>query len=374
MESAKVITPNLCSLHTADDINTPGDITEGIFYEPYEELIAPVDETPWEGVSFGPNPAYDKYLRIHKVFVGQGGAALLEETHDELHGEELPRYLSAAGSAAVESAVMSTGKTTEERLALLDEGVGCWQRALRNQRRYNQVAPECLQDLTYPYRLAMDIATAPLWADMIRQNIRHDTLEKVYADCLNIAQANDVQLNLALREGDDRGVGDHAGFAYECNFLLAFNRTISATWFVVPAMARCDTGYEYRQQTHDMVILQQRWGQIRSATPTEIKCRLKREDKERYDALLVRGKMHLSVDSQHSPSKTLAALSAVHEGTATLQQKRSVTALTERVTGMAKRYRAGETIGPRVTKRSLTHFRDARVVAEHYAGLTRKTA
>lgn len=361
----------------ADSIETAPDIViGGVFNGGYDVLKGTVTETTWGGVDINhaAASAYDGYLKMHKVFVGIKGAAKLQKAYEAMRFENLPSYLGAAGSAAVEAALVGTDKSVTERLQLLEQGAATLIEAASRQLEFNEVAPECFKSHTYPYRLAMDIAVVPLMHGMISGDVGQDICRSVYEDCLAIAQANAVQLHLAQREGDHEAVADHIGFSHECNLLLAFNRTLSPTWFAIPSMARCDTGYEYRKQTHDLVFIHQKWGRLKRAIPTEVKATLRSSDKERYDALLVRGKMHLCTEGRYTATDTLKMLTAAYEGSDTRQERSVIDGITERLTGMARAYRAGERIGSVAANNTVTTFHDSSVVAGLYPGLSLRKA
>lgn len=332
----------------------------------YTALMTPGDDYEFTGCSFSPNPAYEQYLRMHKVLVGQRGADQLEAIYTALKSEEMPRYLSAAGWAAAEAALVRTNSPVPQRLELLEAGVDCWERSLVNQRNFNADAPHCLVEHAAPYRMALDIAVAPLLQHMIAGYVPREICRQVFVDCLNIAQANIVRLNLMVKEGDIEGIAEHSGFGYECNALLAVNRRFAATRFAIPSMIRSDSGYYHSHQTHDLLIIQQDHGHIRQVTPVEIKAAASNKDRARYKALLVRGKMHLSVEGKFKPGDTLQAITAAHEGTATLAEHEVAEGVTRQMLSMFKDYCAGENDPEVASPRTLTVFhKNTRVVANH---------
>ncbi|MDB5181624.1 MAG: hypothetical protein JWP13_387 [Candidatus Saccharibacteria bacterium] len=338
----------------------------------YAALTMSHDAYRFEGVSFSPNPAYEQYLRMHKVFVGTRGAEQLEEIHHQLKEEEMPRYVLTAGWAAVEAALVRTDKDIPERLALFDAGVGCWKKALETQLEFNASAPSWLVEYAAPYRSALDLAISPLLRTMIQGYVPKLVCRSVFEDCLNIAQANAVRINLSAREGHIEALAEHVGFGYECNGLLAVNRRMSATRFAIPSMIRSDSGYHHAQQTHDLIIVEQDRGRIVQLTPVEIKATVSTKDRMRYKALLVRGKMHLSVDGKFRAEDTLAALSATYEGTATLGERDIAESVTNRMLSMFKDYCAGECLGKVASGRSMTVFHNNAQVAANHPGLLAK--
>lgn len=335
----------------------------------YDVLSESVDTSVMEGYEFAANPAYEKYLRMQKVLVGRSGAEEVEQIYHGLKNELLPTYLAAAGSAAIEASLVRTDKPVDVRLGLLRGAAGCLIRAIRNQRALDTLGEEHFKDTVVAHRVALDLATLPLLEGIVFGAVRPATSKQVYEDCLNVAQSNAVQINLAKRSQNIQALGDHVGVGYECNALLAFNRIQSNTWFMIPALGRADSGYHHRQQTHDMLVVHQKWGEIQSMTPVEIKASASRRDRERYKALLVRGKMHLSVEGRHQPETTLAALSATHEGTANVVEEHDTNTVTHNITGMVRDYYAGEDLIEVASPRSRLKFHDNSVVVLNHAGL-----
>lgn len=339
--------------------------------EGYRELFTPIDINGLD-MSFAPNRAYDDYLKIHKVFVGTSGASYLEDIHYRLTNEEMPRYLVVAGSAAVEAALADVNGSKSERLNILNNGINAWRRALVNQRIINTKEETIFTEYSWPYRTAVDIAMADIYRDMIQGEVKAETCRRVYSDCLSIAQANLTQLSLAKLEGATSAVADHKGLGYELNALLAFNSSFSETWFAIPSWARSDNGHDYPNQTHDLSIVQQKWGKIINITPLEVKSRASLRDRDRYMALLVRGKMHLSVPGKYTPDYTLDILQAQYEGTATEQGLREFRIVAGTLFGMVRSYYEGSQRKDAQYK-SKTTFQDSSVVAERYPGLVKST-
>lgn len=336
----------------------------------YDVLAETVDVGKMQGYEFEANPAYEKYLRMQKILVGRSGAEEVEQIYHGLKHEDLPAYLAAAGSAAIEASLVRSDKPVDVRLGMLRGAAGCFIRAIRNQRALDVLQQEPFKDTVMAHRVALDLATLPLLEGIVFGAVRPDTNKQVFEDCLNVAQSNAVQINLAKRAQDKQALSNHVGVGYECNALLAFNRMQSNTWFMIPSLGRADTGYHHRQQTHDMLVVHQKWGEIQSMTPVEIKASASRRDRERYKALLVRGKMHLSVEGRHQPETTLAALSAVYESEANVVEVHDTDTITHNITGMVRDYYAGEKLGDTVaSQRSCLNFHDNSIVVLNYAGV-----
>lgn len=329
-----------------------------------------VEQPPsFELLSFAPHPAYEQYLKMHKVFVGPQTAMVLETVHAQLSEESLPRYLSVAGWAAAESALVQTSATSQKRLELLDAAVDCWDRAARNQMLLNQGDRPYLVEHSAPYRSALDIAVAPLLRGIIEGDVSEPVMERVFEDCLEIAVANAEAYSEALNRVDHEAIADHTGFGYECNALLALNRLKIKTWFAVPALARSDNGHHYPEQSHDLSIIRQKWGDIKNVIPVEIKSAANARAKRRYKSLLVRGKMHLSEPGKYLHTETLAAIAAAHSGIATKSELKIANQASEKFIEMLRDYRSGEVLGSIATDRSVTTFRDNSLVVAKHPGL-----
>lgn len=339
-------------------------------YQPllgYEALRSALyDPAEPQAIRIAPHPAYESYLRMHKVLVGSATADELLTIHEQLQGESMPRYLTVAGWSAAEAALVSDDMATARKLELIDAAVDCWERSVTIQLQYNQSDKQHLIEYAAPYRNALDVAIAPLLRGIVSGDVTAKTCQAVFADCLAIAEANEIQLGLAWADGNTEAAAEHVGLGYECNALLALNRLQSPTWFAIPALARADTGYHHNQQTHDLLVIRQKWGEIQSVVPVEVKSAASARDRERYQALLVRGKMHLSLDGYYQPGETLRAIGAAHRGDATAKERQTVDRVSARFMAMLQDYYAGSYLGVVATGRVVPLFRDnTQVVARH---------
>jgi hypothetical protein len=311
------------------------------------------------------NPAYAAYMKMNKVLVGVSGARQLEEVYSSLRDEVAPRFLTVAGWAAAEIALVRTDMDEDFRLSYLDAAVDTWIRSLDREIEINPCLPRNKVEPANAYRTALAVAIVPLLQDFVRGDVRKRTCEQVFETSLEVAKAN-AQRMRQLREADMyEGVRDHSGFGYECNALLAFNRMLSQTWFAIPAIARADTGYHHRNQTHDLMVVHQKYGLLKTVTPVEIKAKAGKKDRRRYRALLVEGKMHLSVDANMGHEHTLDAITAVHEGTADEADEQIADSVTECFKSMVRDYYAGDVLGELAGRRTVTTFHDSSRVFEH---------
>ena len=310
-------------------------------------------------------------MLMNKVLVGNVGAQQLEEVYGALKDEMAPRYLVVAGWAAAEAALAKTNEDTGQRLALMDAAVNVWRQALDNEIEIREHISNDKMEHSQAHRIALDIAVAPIFRDIIQGDVRRSTCGHVFDNCLAVASSNAAYMKAMKEAGNTQGYIGYRGFGYECNALLAFNRTLSPTWFAVPALARADSGYYHRDQTHDLMVIHQKYGLVKSATPVEIKQKITAREVGRYRALLVEGKMHLSVDGKWSPEHTLDAIAATHRGSYTDEDRQIADNAANQFTMMVRDYYAGTTLGELAGKRTLTIFRDSSQIIERHPGLSK---
>lgn len=316
------------------------------------------DSTP-KSYRFTPHPDYDDYLKIHKVLVGEATAGKLVDIYKNLSKESTPRYLSTAGWAAAEAALSQPYRSASYRNDLLKKAGECWQSALETQLEWNASEKRHLVEHSAPYHYALDLAHLPLLQAMISGDITKAVRSSVATDVLNIAEANAVQMNLAIRANDQIAVSDHVGVGHECNALLAFHSFDSPSLFAIPSSARADSGHHHPHQTHDLLIVQQQWGTIYEMTPVEIKAKTSQNDRKRYKAMLVRGKMHLSIEGRHSPEHTLRAFSAYFSNSQTPVEKRITDHARHTILDLYWLYKKGDRLQDFASNNSKCQYRDA---------------
>lgn len=321
--------------------------------------------------SFTPNPAYDEYFKMHKVFVGESGGAQLEAIGDRLKDEWLPRYLDAAGWAYAESALTQSSRPTIDRTHLLQEATYCWEKALASQQEFDEGDHhDWLSDHVDSFRFALNLAYAPLMHSIVAGDVTESTRERSFADTLAIAQLSVIQGDLAAHAGDIGGVADHRGFQYECNALLSLLYLNNPNYVPLPSSARAGSGYDYRDQTHDISVIHQRWGKVHRITPIEIKSSASLRDRQRYKALIVRGKMHLSVEGKHDPRETLNAFTAIYEGAASPDAHRIVNHASTTTQDLLVLYQRGDEIDDFKKIHSQTTFHETTHVTKKYRELS----
>lgn len=284
---------------------------------------------------------YAVYSQLRKMYVSQSETYLLYVVHDGLKESRRPDYLNVAAWAAAEAALVDESKPSLERLKLLESSERCWENALVLQDTVDAMLPEEHVEDDTKLRFALNLAFVPMMKAMVAGNITDSIRERVFADVLAVAQAAGVQRNLAAMNGSIDGFSQLLGFEHECNGHLALLFANDARYVPFPSSARAGSGRQYPEQTHDIVVVNQHFGKIRKAIPVEIKARASLSDIKRYDALVVRGKMHLSVTGCYSPEHTRDAFAAYYEGSATRAQNRTVYQVSSTVKRLLSLYQMG---------------------------------
>lgn len=314
------------------------------------------------------HPAYDHYMRIHKVLVGESGGRELLQLGDILSQENLPKYLDAAGSAYAEAALVLKNETAISRVGVMSLAEACWERSIRtSQRLAEDEAARALFEDSDQYRAALNIAYAPLMKALIVGNVTEATRARALESTLAIAQASAVQSHLAKKEEALDAANDHVGFLHECNTLLTLLHLDDPRYVPLPSFERADNGYYNSDQTHDLLILNQHFGTIKKAIPVEVKAKTSAKDRARYKSLLIRGKMHLLVDAGNDPTDTLNAFTRLHRDEATLRDHRVIDHATGNVLNLLRLYQKGQ--GNKLFKtKSATTFHEPTFVSSMYKG------
>lgn len=329
------------------------------------------------------NPHYDRYLRMHKVLVGNGGAQQLEQLAGTLATETLPRYLDASGWAYAEAALAESNTTTAHKLELLDNAQHAWDQGIARFHSFD--AGEYAQWLTHgeestPYRMALSLAYLPLMREIVSKNVTTETMRQVFGDTLAIAQSAAVMLNLAEREKDTEAIGNMIGFLHETNALMALLYSEDPCYIPLPASSRADSGYYNQQQSHDIVVINQSWGEVKRTIPIEIKAAASLRDRKRYNALIIRGKMHLIVPrltvneqggkDRYHPATALEAFTKVREGDGDAKALTATAHIVDTVRRLIILYQKGPKVGMQAMK-TVTEFHDATKVEAVYPELSR---
>ena len=313
-------------------------------------------------------PAYNSYIRINKVIVGESGAEHLLDIGNALNTETLPTLLDAAGWAFAEVALAKTTASTTDRLKLVLKAEESWQRSLvygehiREKLAFDQQLGE-----NEGFRTALNLACAPLIKAVVVGNVRPSLIKQVLLDTSEIAHQSRIGLDQAYLNKDIETAAFHRGFLFELSALMALLYMEDPRYIPLPATARADSGYFHREQTHDISILNQHWGEIRKIIPVEIKSKASPNDKRRYKALIIPGKIRLSVGTA-SASDTVDAFYDVVHSNASAEQYSAIEQLSTQVREMLKFYQQGIS-AEGLAMNSLTKFHDSKKLGEYYPEL-----
>ncbi|MGV9001735.1 MAG: hypothetical protein ACOH18_02150 [Candidatus Saccharimonadaceae bacterium] len=330
---------------------------------PYDEMQRNLEEGAYR--TYLENDAYNRYVHIHKVLVGEGGAQELRLIAEELETQELPTYLDAAGWAYAESGLASRSHSTVERVALVRKAEEIWARCLINTINIGEnLGDEHRFGENEGHRAALNLAYAPLIKSIIVGNVRPNIVQQTFLDTAEVAHNSKLSLDRAYKEGDKNAGAFHRGFLFEASALMALLYLDDLRYIPLPATARGDSGYYHREQTHDISIINQHWGDIKKVIPVEIKSKASLRDKRRYNALVIQGKLRLSVGSIDPRDTTEAFYDLLH-AQATIEQFVAIEQLSTQLREMLRLYQRGINADG-LAMNSLTRFYDSKKVAQIY--------
>jgi len=317
------------------------------------------------------HPVYDDYFRMHKVLVGEGGAKKLIEIGNELQDEVMPEYLNVAGWSFAEAALAQQNATAVSRVELIERAEEVWTRAMVSQLQLADLEQTGNRmEVSAPHRLALNLAFTPLMKSIVVGNVTRGVRERTVEDVLALGNINAKLMAEALESGDKHAPGEFIGLLHEENALLTMLHMDDPHYVPLPAPARADSGYYYPEQTHDIWLVNQHWGRIKKILPIEIKSAASVHDKQRYKALIIRGKMHLAVEGKYDPRFTLAAFEKAAHHEADTEAWRIVEHATYTVRDLLRLYQQG--VSPEmVAFDSLTRFHDVNQVEREYPELSR---
>lgn len=319
------------------------------------------------------HPVFHRYLKMHKVALGPSGMQELVSIADDLSLEKLPRFLDAAGSAYAEAGLHNTSLSARERIALVLQAERQWQKAgIQWAYVSDHNIPEHMVDADEPFRYALNIAFAPLVKSIIVGNVTNRTMIEVMEDVTLIGERASEKLTDVIVAKKTEEIGDYVGLLHELNALTAQLYMQDPRYIPLPASARADTGYYHRSQTHDISIINHHWGDIRKVIPVEVKSKASLRDRQRYHALILRGKMHLTPNNVFDPRVTNAAYRRVLVGGASLKDHVIVEQLSTTVRELLRLYQQG-TQPETIALRSLTKFYDTKEVARYYPELSKES-
>lgn len=138
----------------------------------------------------------------------------------------------------------------------------------------------------------LSLIYSPLVKSMVVGNVTDTVRHQVFSESALLGKIVADELERYSQAGCVDEVRAFVGLAHEVNALNTMLYIDDPRYLPMPSSARADSGYYHPEQTHDMVIINQHWGTIKKVIPAEIKGRTSLRDRQRYKALLIRGKMH----------------------------------------------------------------------------------
>lgn len=290
-----------------------------------------------KSVGFFDDPTYLSYMQMDKRFADARAADDLLAVHDDLVDSTCVEYLSVAGWASAEAALVAHDRPQEERIAYLGQAVQVWDKAIqlqhvRNVRQHLELDSHNANST----RLQLAEVFIPLMRDMIGGDITKQTRRQLYSDILFLAATNASALQDMEKQGRIEEAGPHVGLAHELNAMLAVNRLQSPTLVAMPAIARADSGLYHREETHDIELLHLQWGDIMGVTTLESKARPKEKHYRRYTAAIINGRIHLFKKDSTSPIDTVVLFLQEHDGMLRSSGKRELEKMTDTIVHLAR--------------------------------------
>lgn len=313
------------------------------------------------------HPIYDEYARMHKMILDASSAEELERVGDSLSREEQYRFLDTAGSAYVESMLArSQSLPVEEKYRLIDQAEFMFEKSMHNQELLweHELRERDSSDI---YRSAVWLACMPMLRSFAAGNVTESVIESTLTRLIAIAETSIVQLDIASRDGRSDAVAEHIGLQHEINAMVALMHQKDPRFIAIPSSERAGTGYYHQDQTHDLVLISQHYGQIRNAIPIEIKAAASRRDRDRYRALIIRGKMHLAVDGKYQPRYVTEMFSRNLRDEATKKDEEHLSTIRHNIHELTARYKRGGKCKDLHWQDSPTSYYNADVVASMYA-------
>lgn len=180
-------------------------------------------------------------------------------------------------------------------------------------------------------------------------NVTEATRRGVMENIISLAELVSDEMSACSAAGDKDTMSGFVGLAHELNALMALLYMDDPRYVPLPSTARADTGYYHREQSHDIVVVNQHWGAIKKIIPIEVKSRPNQKDRQRYNALLVRGKMHLSITGS-DPRDTIRAFTQIQKGNAEVGDIASIEKMSTAFREMLHLYNKGEAIDGEVLR------------------------
>ena len=264
------------------------------------------------------NKTYKRYIKTPKGVAADASVHRLLGFARELEKEQTAEYLESAGGAFAEAALANSEMRVKKRLEILDKADECYMRAIRAYDGQEKTDfADIFRDDSKPFRLALNLAYTPLIRSIVLGDVTDEVRRQSMTDTLAIAELAEVHRQFAMRDGEQTGTCELYGFMHECNVLVAFLHLDNPAYVPVPSFPRADSGYFHKSHTHDIALINQRFGIIKKIIPIEAKKERHKNSVRRYDALLMtRDDIAPSVGDK-SIESTLHLFSNIFNGSAT---------------------------------------------------------
>ena len=281
-----------------------------------------------------------RYHQLPKEFVGPLEADDLFFIHDALKDASYSStYLYTAGSAAAESGLIASHLTNDERHYRIDCADKIWKQAQDAFiKRHIEDDWSESKILTIPDRIEMSRIYNPLYHDMIEGNVRQETIEKTHHRLIRLGLLNLKRHDQAEQISDFGALMMRRGLAYELGTLMTATRLVCPSFFAIPATARADNGEHFPEETHDVRLIHQSWGQIKSCIPYEVKP-TDGKYRHRYRSAYVRGRVELLMPSSTNPLDLVRYMAEEQQGTISNQHRAELNEITSRVLRQAEDYK-----------------------------------
>lgn len=295
----------------------------------------------------GPGDLLNHYLSMPKHFVGPETADNLFKTYDALTNIRHPKafHFLVAGSAAAESGIVGTHLSAQERHYRIQCAHYAWEhsKALSVKRRrgkYDSGEWTKSKLLMFSDHVDSQLIYTNLFHDLVNKNVRSETIGSVHERLVKLGVTNLKRYIQALEEKDFGAARCREGFAYEISTTAAVTRLRSPTFFAIPAVVRSDNGIFLPEDTHDVQLIKQKWGTIRSAIPVEVKRSDARGEihSARYKSMMIQGTIHLNMPSAETPLHLAYYLDKELRGQASRQEIKELNEITSSVLNEATSY------------------------------------
>jgi hypothetical protein len=300
----------------------------------------------------GPGDELDRYFSMPKHFVGPETADELFSIYERLVNDPMPgaSYFLIGGSAAAESGLVGTHLSNEERHRRIQCAHRAWEYAqelsIRNRyEKYESGEWTKSKLMMFSDRVEAQLIYTNLFHDLVNGNVRPETIASTHVRLVRLGIKNLQMHQEAVQLGDAGAESGRRGLAGEIATPASITRLQSPSFFAIPGVIRSDDGTYHRQDTHDVLLVQQKWGIIRSAVPIEVKAtgrgnisRMRKNRSTRYQSAMVKGTIHLKMPSAQTPLHLAVYLGKELRGDATKQEIMELNDVTNMILDEARDY------------------------------------